>query len=84
MSLKQLGGNGAIGQCVREALEKYFADLDGHEPGNDLYQLVLCELEKPLLETVLSFTGGNQTRAAQLLGINRGTLRKKLGHYGLE
>ena len=69
--------------CVRKALDKYFSDLDGHAPG-DLYQLMLSEVEKPLLEKVIQHTEGNQTRASELLGINRGTLRKKLKQYGLE
>ncbi|MFA5529983.1 MAG: DNA-binding transcriptional regulator Fis [Thiohalomonadaceae bacterium] len=68
---------------VRAALERYFADLDGHAPDN-LYALLLGEVERPLLETVLAHTGGNQTRAAEVLGINRGTLRKKLQQYGLD
>lgn len=77
--------NGAIGLNghVRAALERYFTDLDGHAPGN-LYALLLGEVERPLLETVLAHTGGNQTRAAEILGINRGTLRKKLQQYGLD
>lgn len=69
--------------CVRKALEKYFADLEGHAPG-ELYQLMLGEVELPLLEKVMQYTGGNQTQASQLLGINRGTLRKKLKQYGLD
>jgi len=69
--------------CVRKALDKYFTDLDGHAPG-ELYQLMLGEVEKPLLEKVMQHTKGNQTQASQLLGINRGTLRKKLKQYGLE
>jgi Fis family transcriptional regulator len=69
--------------CVRKALDKYFADLDGHAPG-DLYQLMLGEVEKPLLEKVIQHTQGNQTKASELLGINRGTLRKKLKQYGLD
>jgi Fis family transcriptional regulator len=68
---------------VRSALQQYFDDLEGHEP-NDLYQLLLSEVERPLLETVMQYVGGNQTRAAQALGINRGTLRKKLKQYGLD
>jgi Fis family transcriptional regulator len=67
---------------VRKALDKYFADLNGHNPG-DLYQLFMSEVERPLLEKVMNHTCGNQTRAAELLGINRGTLRKKLEHYDL-
>ena len=68
---------------VRNALQQYFRDLNGHEP-NDLYQLLLTEVERPLLETVMHYAGGNQTRAAPALGINRGTLRKKLKQYGLD
>jgi len=69
--------------CVRKALDKYFADLDGHDAG-ELYQLMLGEVEKPLLEKVMLHTKGNQTQASQLLGINRGTLRKKLKQYDLD
>ncbi|MCP4040605.1 MAG: Fis family transcriptional regulator, partial [Gammaproteobacteria bacterium] len=57
--------------------------LDGHAPGG-MYQLVISEVEAPLLETVLRYTESNQSRAAELLGINRGTLRKKLKQYGIE
>lgn len=65
-----------------EALKSYFATLNGHRPG-DLYQLVIGEVEKPLLKAVLNYTRGNQSRAAEILGINRGTLRKKLKSYEL-
>ena len=70
-------------ECVRAAVERYLTDLDGH-PTGDLHQLVMGEVEKPLLETVLRHVGGNQTQTAQLLGMNRGTLRKKLADYGIE
>jgi Fis family transcriptional regulator len=79
---KSKSGIGLNGH-VREALDRYFADLDGHVPGN-LYDLLLGEVEKPLLVAVLAHTGGNQTRASEILGINRGTLRKKLQQYGLD
>lgn len=69
--------------CVREALDAYLAELDGVEP-NELYRLVMEQVEPPMIEAVLARTRGNQSRAAQMLGINRGTLRKKLKHYGLE
>jgi Fis family transcriptional regulator, factor for inversion stimulation protein len=65
-----------------EALRSYFASLNGHRPG-DLYQLVMGEVEKPLFKAVLSYTHGNQSEAAGILGINRGTLRKKLRAYKL-
>ena len=69
-------------ECVRDAIENYFARLDGHSC-NELYRLVMSEVEAPLLETVMRHTGGNQSNAASLLGMSRGTLRKKLRAYGL-
>ena len=67
---------------IKSMLEGYFKDLDGHPPA-DLYQMVLQEIEQPLLESVLHFTRGNQSKAAIVLGLNRGTLRKKLKQYDL-
>ncbi len=69
--------------CVKSMLENYFNDLDGHEPG-DLYEMVVREVEHPLLETVMVHTRGNQSKAAKMLGINRGTLRKKLKIHNLD
>ncbi|MFK0570961.1 DNA-binding transcriptional regulator Fis [Endozoicomonas sp.] len=73
-------------QTLRDSVEKsmnnYFAHLDGQDV-TDVYQMVLSEVEAPLLETVMAYVKGNQTRAATLLGLNRGTLRKKLKQYGL-
>ncbi len=69
--------------AVRTCLEKYYADLDGHEP-TEIHQLVMAEVEPAMLETVMRFARGNQTRAADMLGLNRTTLRKKLRQYGLE
>jgi len=68
--------------CVETTLSNYFAQLDG-APVTDVYQLVLSEVEAPLLEQVLKYTRNNQTKASVLLGLNRGTLRKKLKQYGL-
>lgn len=68
--------------CVESALENYFTQLDG-QPVTDLYNLVLAEIEAPLMESVLKHTRGNQTQASIMLGLNRGTLRKKLKTYGL-
>lgn len=76
-------GVGPIRACVRDTLDAYFEQLNG-TPCAGLYKMVLREVEVPLLQVVMQECGGNQTRAAELLGINRGTLRKKLQHYGLE
>ena len=64
------------------ALDAYFKRLNGHRPSG-LYQLVLREVEEPLFRSVMLYTEGNQLRAAEILGINRGTLRRKLEDYGL-
>ena len=73
-------------QTLRDSVEKsmnnYFAHLDGQDV-TDVYQMVLSEVEGPLLETVMAYVRGNQTKASTLLGLNRGTLRKKLKQYGL-
>lgn len=68
--------------CVEMTLHNYFTHLDGTEVTN-VYQLVLNEVEAPLLATVLQYTGGNQSKAAEVLGLNRGTLRKKLKEHNL-
>jgi Fis family transcriptional regulator len=70
-------------QCVRRSLHRYFKDMNGEEPTN-LYQMVIGEIEKPLLEIVMEQSESNQTRAARYLGINRNTLRKKLKQYDIE
>ncbi|AYC34498.1 DNA-binding transcriptional regulator Fis [Pseudomonas cavernae] len=67
---------------VEKALHNYFAHLDGQDV-SDVYNLVLSEVEAPLLETVMNYVKGNQTKASELLGLNRGTLRKKLKQYDL-
>ena len=66
---------------VQESLHNYFSKL-GDTVANDLYDMVLAEIEEPLLESVMRYTRGNQSKAAILLGISRGTLRKKLKIYG--
>jgi Fis family transcriptional regulator len=67
-------------ECVRIALKRYFEQMDGHSVPA-IYRMVLSEVEPPMLETVLSYCGGNQTRAAEMLGMSRSTLRKKLAQY---
>lgn len=74
--------NKPLSALTDEALRSYLKSLNGHKPA-ELYQLVMGEVEKPLFKTVMDFTGGNQSQAAEILGINRGTLRKKLKNYKL-
>jgi Fis family transcriptional regulator, factor for inversion stimulation protein len=68
---------------VRRSLKEYFRDLDGEDPCCEMYDMVMNCVEKPLLEMVLEQVGGNQTRAAEMLGINRNTLRKKMQQHGI-
>ena len=74
--------NRPLSTLTEEALRSYFTSLNGHKPGR-LYELVMSEVEKPLFRTVLHYANGNQSEAAEILGINRGTLRKKLKLYKL-
>jgi Fis family transcriptional regulator len=71
-----------IAACMRRSLNRYFKDLDGEAP-SEIYNMVLSAVEKPLLAYILDRSEGNQTRAADMLGINRNTLRKKMREYGL-
>ncbi len=75
--------DGKITLAIRESLDEYFTHLDG-QPPHAIYDMVLSCVEKPMLEVVLSKVGGNQSKAADMLGINRNTLRKKMAAYGLE
>ena len=74
--------NFTLRESVELAMKNYFAQLDNEQP-TDIYELVLAEVEAPLMETVMNYTHGNQTKASKVLGLNRGTLRKKLKAYGL-
>jgi Fis family transcriptional regulator len=67
----------AIDDCVRETLEQYFKDLRGTAPHN-MHEMMVHAVERPLLEVVMARAQGNQSHAAQWLGINRNTLRRKL------
>lgn len=69
-------------QCVNEALEEYLSQVE-HEHISDLYNMVLGEVEAPMLEVVMKHARSNQSKAAAMLGLNRGTLRKKLRQYKL-
>lgn len=75
-------GPAPLSAAVERALRAYLADLDG-EPACDLYEQVFAEVEEPLLRVVMEEVGGNQCRAADVLGMSRGTLRKKLKKYGM-
>lgn len=69
--------------CVRRAMERYFAEL-GEQQTTDLLRMVTAEVEAPLFAVVMRQAGGNQCKAARMLGINRGTLRKKLRLYRID
>jgi Fis family transcriptional regulator, factor for inversion stimulation protein len=72
----------ALRECVARAVSRYLEDI-GDGPNDDLYRLVIGEVEAPMLATVLAHFEGNQSRAAQALGMSRATLRKKLRHFEL-
>ena len=72
----------SLQQSVTEAMQRYFSDLDG-QATHDLYDIVMAEVEPPLLRAVMAYSRQNQSRAAETLGLNRGTLRKKLKQYDL-
>ena len=68
--------------CIVQSMEQYFADLNGETP-NNLHSFFIGEVERPFLQLIMEKVNGNQTRASDLLGINRNTLRKKLKAYDL-
>jgi len=72
-----------LASTVRKVMRQYFKDLDG-EKCTGIYEMVVCAVERPMLEVVMFQAQGNQTRAAELLGLNRNTLRKKLQQHGLD
>jgi len=74
--------NNSLSDSVHTSLTQFFQELDGHCPDN-LYDMVLQQVEEPLLRLVMDYVSGNQSRAAECLGLNRGTLRKKLQTYNL-
>jgi len=77
---KKIITEGELAKCVRRSMSRYFKDLDGSK-STEIYAMVLSEVEKPLLEVVMNHAKSNQCMAAELLGINRNTLRKKLKLY---
>jgi Fis family transcriptional regulator len=74
--------NRLLRNFTEDALRSYFKNLNGHKPA-DIYKLVLGEVEPPLFKSVMEYTDGNQSYAADILGISRATLRKKLKQYRL-
>ena len=77
-----VGNSQTLRDRIESAINSYFSHLDG-QMANEVYKLVLSEVEPPLLEAVLRYTGNNQTKESSVLGLNRGTLRKKLQQYDL-
>ena len=71
---------GKLAECVRKSVRRYLRDLNGEEASR-IYQMVLEQVEKPLLELIMKHSDNNQSRASRMLGINRNTLRKKLDTY---
>jgi len=71
-----------LNTTIRTSLSQFLEDLDGENPGN-IYDMVLQQVEQPLLELIMQHVDGNQSKASEFLGINRGTLRKKLKTYDL-
>ncbi len=74
---------GDLAGAVQRALERYFRDLEGEKP-TAIYDMVMKNVEKPMLETVLGKAAGNQTLAATMLGIDRNTLRKKMRQHRIK
>lgn len=72
-----------LSDAVKVSLEEYFSHLNG-QPPHPVYDMVLSCVEKPMIEYILHSVGGNQSKAAEILGLNRNTLRKKIAQYKLE
>jgi Fis family transcriptional regulator len=78
----RINGGNEIGKTVEKSLDEYFRRLDGEQP-HGIYDMVIGNVERAMLESVLERTNGNQTQAADILGLNRNTLRSKLTKYGI-
>ena len=78
-----MASNDSLRAYVGHSIRRYFEDMGNTEP-EQLHRQVLAQVEPPLIEETLAFTGGNQSRAARILGMTRNTLRNKLRHYGID
>jgi len=78
----RLNGTNEIGRSVEKSLDEYFRRLDGETP-HGVYDMVIGTVERTMLSTILHRAGGNQSQAADMLGMNRNTLRTKLSKYGI-
>ena len=78
----RLNGSNEIGRSVERSLDEYFRRLDG-EPPHGIYDMVIAHVERAMLASMLERSNGNQTEAAEMLGLNRNTLRAKLAKYKL-
>jgi Fis family transcriptional regulator len=77
-----LNGGNEIGRSVERSLDEYFRKLDGEQP-HGIYDMVIGNVERSLIATIMHRAGGNQTHAADMLGLNRNTLRTKLSKYNI-
>jgi len=80
--MDQKKSNKFLREFVSQAMKDYFKKIDGY-PIDKVYNLVIGEVEKPLIEETIKYCNGNQTNASKLLGISRGTLRKKMKQYNI-
>ncbi len=78
----RMNGGNEICRSVEKSLEEYFRKLDGEQP-HSIYDMVIANVERSLLSSVMHRAGGNQTQAADMLGLNRNTLRSKLSKYNI-
>ena len=78
----RLNGGSEICRSVEKSLEEYFRKLDGEQP-HGIYDMVITNVERSLLASIMQRAGGNQSQAADMLGMNRNTLRSKLSKYGI-
>ena len=78
----RINGTSDIGRSVEKSLDEYFRNLDGEAP-HGIYDMVINHVERALIASVMTRTNGNQTQAADMLGMNRNTLRSKLVKYGI-